>query len=99
MNDFFYDDDGQWYPGMDGAYVFMIFILQLKTPKKSQLGKLIRPGIETGPARWEASDGVLAESFQQDAHIKYAGNDSNCRSSIVCLSWETLLYAEVDFEL
>ena len=54
MNDF--DDDGQWYPGMIVAYVFLIFVLRLrKNPEKTQPGKLTLPGIEPGPAKWEAT--------------------------------------------
>ena len=33
MKWFFYEYDGQWYPGMDGAYVFPTFVLQLRKKK------------------------------------------------------------------
>ena len=49
--DFFYDYDGQWHPGKDGASVFPIFVLQLrKTPGlKQQPGKLSDLGSNPGP--------------------------------------------------
>ena len=60
-----YDYDGQLYPGIDVAYyydgqlypgiyvaeVFPTLVLQFrKNPVKTQPGKLIRTGIEPGPA-------------------------------------------------
>ena len=52
----FEDYDVQWYPGMDGAWVFLtLSYSSTKTPKKPQPGKLTRPGIEPGPATWEAT--------------------------------------------
>ena len=50
------ENDGQWYPGIDGAYVFLTYSYSWgKNPEKPQSGKLIRPGIGPGPAGWEAT--------------------------------------------
>ena len=52
-----FDDDDQWYSGMNGAYVFPTFVLQFRenSGKNPQPGKLTRLGIESGSARWEAT--------------------------------------------
>ena len=67
----FDDYDSQWYPGMDGTYVFRNFVLQLrKNPRKRpQPRKLTQQGIEPGPTRWEATmfmtEGNYEKNFNQ----------------------------------
>ena len=52
-NYFFYDYDGQWY--RDGWGLSFSDICLTVEEKNPQPGKLTRPGIEPGPARWEAT--------------------------------------------
>ena len=55
-NDFFYDYDGEWYPGMDGAYVFPTSVLQLrKNPRKSSTRNTDSTGDRTRATWWEAT--------------------------------------------
>ena len=58
---------GHWYPRIDGAYVFLTFVLQLRKPrKKPQSEKLTRQGIEPGPAESEATMSPLDHSGSRD---------------------------------
>ena len=44
----FYDYDGQWYPGMDGVYVFPTFVLKIRKSRKN-LNQENLPDRESNP--------------------------------------------------
>ena len=62
------DYDGQWYPWVDGAYVFLIFVLQLrKTPGKNLIQETASTGDRTR-ARWVRGKQWLVHTECCDTH-------------------------------